>query len=238
MFLHFHFIATQNYFARRGAANSAEMWRLLFLVPLPFLCGWDVQTHHQKQMFETFTGSQKKSNTTQRLVLKNMCEKLHAYWISEVTRINYYSLSYYNGSIIEDPFPFYSLPEFFIFKCHLKCRTGPHFHCVSCTSTFMRKDGFLKHLAMCDNKKPKITVVELKSEKNSPTPDLHLTASESGSTDGHKSRIFEDAQKIRRRKANFEQYLFPKMVSFFYFCLVTIFTDLHFCYTETVTVSF
>ncbi|XP_039534603.1 S9 family peptidase isoform X1 [Pimephales promelas] len=106
--------------------------------------------------------------------------------------------------------------EFFIFKCHLKCRTGPHFHCVSCTSTFVRKDGFLKHLAMCDNKKPKITVVELKSEKNSPAPDLHLTASESGSSvemdrDGHNSRISEDAQKIRRRKANFEQYLCPKM---------------------------
>ncbi|XDV48979.1 hypothetical protein PO909_018321 [Leuciscus waleckii] len=107
--------------------------------------------------------------------------------------------------------------EFFIFKCHLKCRTGPHFHCVSCTSTFMRKDGFLKHLAMCDNKKPKITVVELKSEKNSPAPDLHLSASDSGSTaempvsDGHKSRISEDAQKIRRRKANFEQYLCPKI---------------------------
>lgn len=152
------------------------------------------------------------------------------YWLpesvsgSEVTRINDYSLSCYNGSIIEDPSLFYSLPEFFIFKCHLKCRTGPHFHCVSCTSTFMRKDGFLKHLAMCDNKKTKITVVELKSEKNSPAPDLHLTASESGSTaempvsDGHKSRISEDAQKIRRRKANFEQYLCPKMVSFFYFC--------------------
>ncbi|XP_077080050.1 acylamino-acid-releasing enzyme isoform X3 [Siphateles boraxobius] len=103
--------------------------------------------------------------------------------------------------------------EFFILKCHLKCRTGPHFHCVSCTSTFMRKDGFLKHLAMCDNKKTKITVVEFKSEKHSPAPDLHLTASESGSTvdDGHNSRTSEDVQKIRRTKANFEQYLCPKM---------------------------
>jgi len=75
---------------------------------------------------------------------------------------------------------------------------------------------------MCHNKKPKITVVELKSEKNSPAPDLHLTASESGSSvemdrDGHNSRISEDAQKIRRRKANFEQYLCPKMVRFFFF---------------------
>ncbi|ROL49160.1 Acylamino-acid-releasing enzyme [Anabarilius grahami] len=69
---------------------------------------------------------------------------------------------------------------------------------------------------MCENKKPKITVVELKSEENSPAPDLHLTASEAGSTeempvsDGCKSRISEDLQKIRPRKANFEQGLCPK----------------------------
>ncbi|XP_058640130.1 S9 family peptidase isoform X2 [Onychostoma macrolepis] len=106
--------------------------------------------------------------------------------------------------------------EFFIFKCHLKCRTAPHFHCVSCTSTFMRKDGFLKHLAMCESKKPKVTVVELKSGESSPAPDLHLTASEAGSTDempvgeGHKNLISEDAQEIRRRKANIEQHLCPK----------------------------
>uniref|UniRef100_A0A8C2HCX9 acylaminoacyl-peptidase n=1 Tax=Cyprinus carpio TaxID=7962 RepID=A0A8C2HCX9_CYPCA len=106
--------------------------------------------------------------------------------------------------------------EFFIFKCHLKCRTAPHFHCVSCTSTFMRKDGFLKHLAMCESKKPKVTVVELKSEESLPAPDLHLTASEAGSTEempvseGHRNLISEGAQKIRRRKANFEQHLCPK----------------------------
>uniref|UniRef100_A0A8C1T055 Acylamino-acid-releasing enzyme n=1 Tax=Cyprinus carpio TaxID=7962 RepID=A0A8C1T055_CYPCA len=106
--------------------------------------------------------------------------------------------------------------EFFIFKCHLKCRTAPHFHCVSCTSTFMRKDGFLKHLAMCESKKSKVTVVELKSEESLPAPDLHLTASEAGSTEempvseGHRNLISEGAQKIRRRKANFEQHLCPK----------------------------
>lgn len=97
----------------------------------------------------------------------------------------------------------------------------------------MRKDGFLKHLAMCENKKPKITVVELKSEEDSPAPDLHLTASEAGSTeempvsDGCKSLISEDPQKIRPRKANFEQGLCPKMVSFFYFCFLSIF--IHYC---------
>ncbi|XP_042585740.1 S9 family peptidase isoform X2 [Cyprinus carpio] len=106
--------------------------------------------------------------------------------------------------------------EFFIFKCHLKCRTAPHFHCVSCTSTFMRKDGFLKHLAMCESKKPKVTVVELKSDESLPAPDLHLTTSEAGSTEempvseGHKNLISEDALKIRRRKAYFEQHLCPK----------------------------
>ncbi|XP_048065955.1 S9 family peptidase isoform X1 [Megalobrama amblycephala] len=102
--------------------------------------------------------------------------------------------------------------EFFIFKCHLKCRTAPHFHCISCTSTFMRKDGFLKHLAMCENKKPKITVVELKSEENSAAPDLHLTASEEMPvSEAHKSLISEDPQKIRPRKANIEQRMCPKM---------------------------
>ncbi|XP_043102724.1 S9 family peptidase isoform X2 [Puntigrus tetrazona] len=106
--------------------------------------------------------------------------------------------------------------EFFIFKCHLKCRTAPHFHCVSCTSTFMRKDGFLKHLATCDSKKSKVTVVELKSDKGLPRPDLHLTTSEACSTEempvsgGHRSLISEDAQKIRRRKENFEQHVCPK----------------------------
>ncbi|KAK2898631.1 hypothetical protein Q8A67_010049 [Cirrhinus molitorella] len=101
--------------------------------------------------------------------------------------------------------------EFFIFKCHLKCRTAPHFHCVSCTSTFMRKDGFLKHLAICESKKPKVTVVELKSDESLPAGDL--TVSEAGSTEempvseGHKNLMTEDAQKIRRGKANFEQDL-------------------------------
>ncbi|XP_026126571.1 acylamino-acid-releasing enzyme [Carassius auratus] len=106
--------------------------------------------------------------------------------------------------------------EFFIFKCHLKCRTAPHFHCVSCTSTFMRKDGFLKHLAMCENKKPKVTVVELKSDESLPAPDLHLTTCEAGSTqempvsEGHKNLISEDALKIRRSKAYFGEHLCHK----------------------------
>lgn len=82
---------------------------------------------------------------------------------------------------------------------------------------------------MCENKKPKITVVELKSQENSPAPDLHLTASEAGSTkempvsEGHKSLISDDPQKIKPRKANFEQRLCPKTVSFFYFCFLCIF---------------
>lgn len=77
---------------------------------------------------------------------------------------------------------------------------------------------------MCENKKPKITVVELKSEENSPAPDLHLTASEEMPvSEGHKSLISEDPQKIRPRKANIEQRLCPKMVRFFYFCFLCVF---------------
>ncbi|XP_051509515.1 S9 family peptidase isoform X2 [Myxocyprinus asiaticus] len=67
--------------------------------------------------------------------------------------------------------------EFFIFKCHLKCRTAPHFHCVSCKSTFMRKDGFLKHLLMCEHKDPKVVVVEVKSEESSPASEIVTTRS-------------------------------------------------------------
>ncbi len=92
----------------------------------------------------------------------------------------------------------------------------------------MRKDGFLKHLAMCESKKPKVTVVELKSGESLPAPDLHLTTSEAGSPDempvgeGHKNLISEDAQKFRRRKANFEQHLCSKKVSFFKYIYTTI----------------
>lgn len=71
---------------------------------------------------------------------------------------------------------------------------------------------------MCESKKPKVTVVELRSEESLPAADLQLTASEAGRTEempvseGHESLISEDAQKIRRRKANFEQHLCPKRV--------------------------
>ncbi len=86
IFFPLYIIATQNYFARRGAANSPEMWGLLFLVPLSFLWAWNVQTDHQKQMFKTFTRSQKKSDTAQGQVL-NIYILLESFPGYEVTGI-------------------------------------------------------------------------------------------------------------------------------------------------------
>ncbi|KAI7797608.1 putative acylamino-acid-releasing enzyme, partial [Triplophysa rosa] len=109
--------------------------------------------------------------------------------------------------------------EFLIFKCHLKCRAAPHFHCVSCTSTFMRKDGFLKHLVMCENKKTKIMVVEVKSEECSSASEPFTTVSHTASSAEEmpvndarcKSLITEDiTQNISKRKENLVEHLYPE----------------------------
>ncbi len=86
---------------------------------------------------------------------------------------------------------------------------------------------------MCESNKPKVTVVELKSGESLPAPDLHLTTSEAGSPDempvseGHKNLISEDAQKIRRRKANFEQHLCPKRVSLFFSFFLSFYVSIY-----------
>ncbi|XP_051526045.1 acylamino-acid-releasing enzyme-like isoform X2 [Myxocyprinus asiaticus] len=107
--------------------------------------------------------------------------------------------------------------EFFIFKCHLKCRTAPHFHCISCTSTFMRKDGFLKHLLMCESKKPKVVVVEVKSEESSPASEtVTAVSSEAGSaedmtvSDRAKSLVSGDTPINGKRKVYLVQHSFPE----------------------------
>ncbi|XP_065103189.1 acylamino-acid-releasing enzyme isoform X2 [Paramisgurnus dabryanus] len=109
--------------------------------------------------------------------------------------------------------------EFFIFKCHLNCRSAPHFHCVSCTSTFMRKDGFLKHLAMCENKTPKIMVIEVKSEESYPTSEPVTTVSPAATASiaeempveqRCKSLITGDTQDIWKRKGSLGEHLYTK----------------------------
>lgn len=83
----------------------------------------------------------------------------------------------------------------------------------------MRKDGFLKHLSMCENKKTKVVVVEVKSEECSSASEPFTTVSHAASSaeempvnDGCKILNMEDMQNTCKRKENVVEHLYPEKV--------------------------
>lgn len=79
---------------------------------------------------------------------------------------------------------------------------------------------------MCENKNPKIMVIEVKSEESSPTLEPVTTVSPSASSaeempvnEGCKNLITGDTQDIWKRKANLGEHLYPKKVTNMLFLL-------------------
>lgn len=60
----------------------------------------------------------------------------------------------------------FTFSDYFIYKCNLKCSSVAHFHCVTCTSTFIRREWFIKHLERCEDRKTRRKLSEVVSGEN------------------------------------------------------------------------
>ncbi|KAM4593962.1 uncharacterized protein PAE49_011020 isoform 3-T3 [Odontesthes bonariensis] len=51
--------------------------------------------------------------------------------------------------------------EYTIHKCGLECRGLPHYHCLHCDGTLAKKQDFLRHVSVCQEKREKKEILQL-----------------------------------------------------------------------------